>query len=232
MIGITVGNASRPGERARYGTDTAYLRSIQEAGGNGVLVPPRPPAAAIELLDRLDGLMLTGGADVDPATYGEARRPQTEDPDPPRDALEIALVRAARRRHVPILGICRGQQTVNVALGGTLYQDLLADGATETLHDIRADGRGQLAHPVDVAAGSWLAEVTRARRLQVNSLHHQAVRSVARGMHVTATSPDGVVEAMESVDQRVITVQSHPEELPDELWARRLFRAFVAMARG
>ena len=232
VIGITIGNASRPGERARYGTDTAYLRSIQEAGGNGVLVPPRAPGAAVELLDRLDGLMLTGGADVDPANYGEARRPQTEDPDPPRDALEIALVRAARKRDIPILGICRGQQTVNVALGGTLYQDLLADGATATLHDVRANGRGEIVHPIEIAEGSWLAAATRARGLQVNSLHHQAVRTVGRGLRVTATSPDGVVEAMESSDQRLVTVQSHPEELPGELWARRLFRAFVAMARA
>ncbi|MGI8609837.1 MAG: gamma-glutamyl-gamma-aminobutyrate hydrolase family protein [Candidatus Dormibacteria bacterium] len=232
VIGITVGNASRPGERARYGTDTAYLRSVQEAGGNGVLIPPREPAAAVELLDRLDGLMLTGGADVDPAVYGESRRAECEDPDAPRDRLEISLVRAARRRKMPILGICRGQQVANVALGGTLFQDLLADGATESQHDVRAGGRGTMAHPIEVAGDSWLAEATQARSLQVNSLHHQAVRTVARGLVVTATSADGVVEAMQSRDGRLVTVQSHPEELPEELWARRVFRAFVAMARG
>jgi putative glutamine amidotransferase len=231
VIGITVGNASRPGERARYGTDTAYLRSVQEAGGNGVLVPPRDPESAVELLERLDGLLLTGGADVDPAAYGEARRPQTEDSDPPRDILEATLVRAAVAAKIPVLGICRGQQMVNVALGGTLYQDLLADGATEQGHDVRGNGRGQLVHAIDVSGDSWLADAVQAVQLQVNSLHHQAVRAVAPGMIVTATSPDGVIEAMQSEDGRVVTVQSHPEELPDELWARRLFRAFVAMAK-
>ena len=231
VIGITIGNAFRPGERARCATDTAYLRSIQAAGGNGVLIPPGAPAAAVELLDRLDGLMLTGGADVGPAAYHQARRPLTGEPDPTRDALEIRLVRAARHRKMPILGICRGQQMVNVALGGTLYQDLVADGATADDHDVRANGRGQLAHVIDITPGSWLADATRSRRLQVNSLHHQAVRTVARGMTVTATSPDGVVEAMQSRDRRVVTVQSHPEELPDQLWARRLFRAFVSMTQ-
>ena len=231
LIGITIGNVSRPGERARCGTATAYLLSIQQAGGNGVLIPPGEPAAAVELLDRLDGLMLTGGADVGPASYQETRRSLTGDPDPARDTLETRLVRAARRRRMPILGICRGQQMVNVALGGTLYQDLVADGATAEVHDARANGRGQLAHPIDIAAGSWLADVTRSRRLQVNSLHHQAVRTVARGLSVTATSPDGVVEAMQSRDRRVLTVQSHPEELPGQLWAQRLFRAFVSMTR-
>jgi putative glutamine amidotransferase len=231
VIGITIGNAFRPGERARCATDTAYLRSIQAAGGNGVLIPPGAPAAAVELLDRLDGLMLTGGADVGPAAYHQVRRPLTGEPDPTRDALEIRLVRAARHRKMPILGICRGQQMVNVALGGTLYQDLVADGATADDHDVRANGRGQLAHLIDIKPGSWLADATRSRRLQVNSLHHQAVRTVARGMAVTATSPDGVVEAMQSRDRRVVTVQSHPEELPDQLWARRLFRAFVSMTQ-
>lgn len=231
VIGITIGNAYRPGERARYGTDTAYVRSIQEAGGNAVLVPSQAPGVAIQLLDRLDGLMLTGGADVDPGIYAEPRRPECEDPDPLRDVMEIGLVRAARRRRMPILAICRGQQLVNVALGGTLYQDLIADRATETQHDVRGNGRRGLAHPVDLAGDSWLAEATRSRSLQVNSLHHQAVRSVGRGLMVTATSPDGIVEGMESRDRRTITVQSHPEELPDQAWARRMFRAFVAMTR-
>jgi putative glutamine amidotransferase len=216
----------------RYGTDQAYVRSIQDAGGNAVLLPPRPAAAAVMLLESLDGLLLTGGSDVDPAAYGAERRPETDAPDPIRDAAEIALIRRALRTHLPLLAICRGQQVLNVALGGDLFQDIVAEGASAERHDARDNGRGQIAHPVDVDRTSWLADTTRARSLQVNSLHHQAVRRVARGLRVTATSPDGIIEGLESPDGRVVAVQSHPEELGGEVWARRFFRGFVAAARG
>jgi putative glutamine amidotransferase len=232
LIGITVGSTNSPGQRARYGTNQVYVRSIQDAGGNAVLLPPRPAAAAVMLLDSLDGLLLTGGSDVDPATYGAEPRPETSSPDPVRDAAEIALIRRVVRMRMPLLAICRGQQVLNVALGGDLFQDIVAEGASAVQHDVRDNGRGQIAHQVDVAAGSWLADTTRARALMVNSLHHQAVRRVARGLTVTATSPDGIIEGLESPDRRVVAVQSHPEELGDELWARRFFRAFVASARG
>jgi putative glutamine amidotransferase len=232
LIGITVGSTHSPGQRARYGTDEAYVRSIQVAGGNAVLLPPRPAAAAVMLLDSLDALMLTGGADVDPATYGAEWRPETGSPDPIRDAAEIALVRRAVRMRMPILAICRGQQMLNVALGGDLFQDIVAEGASEVRHDVRDNGRGHIAHPVEVDPGSWLADTTRARSLMVNSLHHQAVRRVADGLGVTATSPDGIIEGLESPSRRVVAVQSHPEELGGEQWARRLFRGFVASARA
>jgi putative glutamine amidotransferase len=232
LIGITVGSISSPGQRARYGTDQAYVRSIQDAGGNAVLLPPRTAAASVILVGALDGLMLTGGADVDPATYGQERRPETNSPDPIRDAAEIALVRRAVRLGLPILAICRGQQVLNVALGGDLFQDIVAEGASEVRHDVRDDGRGHIAHPVEVDPGSWLANTTGARSLMVNSLHHQAVRRVARGLRVTATSPDGIIEGLESPSRRVVAVQSHPEELGGETWARRLFRGFVAAARA
>lgn len=231
LIGIAVGSTGSPGERARYGTDQAYVRCIQVAGGNAVLLPPRSAAASVMLVDSLDGLLLTGGADVDPAAYGAERRPETNSPDPLRDAAEIALVRRAVRLRTPILAICRGQQVLNVALGGDLFQDILAEGASEVSHDVRDRGRGQIAHSVDVDPGSWLADTTRARSLMVNSLHHQAVRHVARGLRITATSPDGIVEGLESPSRRIVAVQSHPEELGGEAWAGRVFRGFVASLR-
>lgn len=232
LIGIAVGSTGGPGERARYGTDQAYVRSIQAAGGNAVLLPPRSAAASVTLLESLDGLLLTGGADVDPAIYGAERRPQTNRPDPVRDAAEIAMVRRAVRLRLPILAICRGQQVLNVALGGDLFQDIVAEGASLVSHDVRDNGRGQIAHPVEVEPGSWLADTTRARSLMVNSLHHQAVRRVARGLRVTATSPDGIIEGLESSSRRVVAVQSHPEELGGQAWARRVFRGFVALTRA
>ncbi len=180
------------------------------------------------------GLLLPGGPDVAPERYRQAPRPWLGQVDPELDEFEFALLARARARDLPVLGICRGLQVVNVFLGGTLFQDLRAEGATVENHAMpRERGLGLIAHPLVVEPGTRLNEITGGGWIPANSRHHQAVRDVAPELMVSARSPDGVVEALESADGRLLAVQCHPEDLVDgHLWACRLFHAFVALARG
>src|ERR1700736_6633658 len=176
---------------------------------------------AHRMLSGLDGLLMPGGWDVDPAEYGEARDGAEEDVDPALDRTEIALVRGAVAGGVPVFGICRGQQVINVALGGSLLQHI--DG-----HDMHGQPRSLLAHGIEIDPDSELAHVVSESALMVNSLHHQAVKDLAPGLRATARSADGVVEALESRDGMVLAVQCHPEELINQQsWARSLFQRFV-----
>jgi putative glutamine amidotransferase len=207
---------------------SAYLRAVEAAGGEPVTLDPQPDGLTSDqagaLLREIDGLLVPGGWDVDPSAYGEARQQETPDVDIPLDLMEIALVRAAVDDGVPVLGICRGQQVINVALGGSLHQHI--DG-----HDNHGHPRDQFAHAIDVVPGSELSKVTPGDHLMVNSLHHQAVKVVAPGLHATAHSPDGVVEGVESSDGMIVAVQCHPEVLFDQQgWAMALFRRFVDRA--
>jgi putative glutamine amidotransferase len=232
LIGTTVGNRPDRAGRPRLAVNRTYVTALQDAGADVVLLPPGPNGPPSPLLDRLDGLLLPGGVDVGPAWYGESPRPALGEVDEDLDALEVPLARAAVERGLPVFGVCRGQQVVNVALGGTLYQDLALDGASDFPHATPQErGRDFLAHWIEVSPGSHLHRVLGADRLEVNSFHHQAVRRVAPGLLVTAFSPgDGVIEGMESPDGLVLTVQCHPEELVSHPWARGLFRAFVLLA--
>jgi putative glutamine amidotransferase len=202
-----------------------YIRAVEAAGGEPVTLDPQPNGLgadeASSLIHRIDGLLVPGGWDVDPPAYGEARQEETPNVDPPLDLTEIALVRAAVHEGMPVFGICRGQQVINVALGGSLRQHI--DG-----HDNHGSPRDLLAHSIDVVSGSELSKVTPGDHVMVNSLHHQSVKDVAPGLHVTAHSPDGVVEGIESADGMIVAVQCHPEELLGEQgWAMLLFRRFV-----
>ena len=145
--------------------------------------------------------------------------------DPELDQTELALFREARAGGLPVLGICRGQQVINVALGGTLFQHI-------DDHEVRAFGRAHLAHPVAVDPDSELGRAAGQPTIEVNSLHHQAVKSLAPGLRTTARGDDGTVEGIESEDGLIVAVQCHPEELSGELsWARELFERFVSRAR-
>ncbi len=202
-----------------------YLRAVEAAGGEPVTLSPAPDglpaAAATALMGAIDGLLVPGGWDVDPPAYGEARQEETPNVDPPLDLTEIALVRAAVDSGMPVFGICRGQQVINVALGGSLVQHI--DG-----HDMHGHPRDLLAHSIDVVPGSELSMVTPGDRVMVNSLHHQSVKDVAPGLHATAHSSDGIVEGIESGDGMIVAVQCHPEELLNqEGWAMALFTRFV-----
>lgn len=185
-----------------------YTRSIALAGG--LPVELTRDADASETVAHLDGLVLSGGADVDPSRYGAAPEPGLGDVEPERDAWELALYAAAEARGIPVLAICRGLQLVNVARGGTLRQDVALDEGVGHPR-FESDGRAR-THEVDVIEGTRLGELYPAE-IQVNSLHHQVVESVGEGLVVSAKAPDGVVEGLEDAAGNLLAVQWHPELL-------------------
>jgi len=214
---------------------TDYLESVRRAGGDPVEVADtqEPPTAIVA---RVRGVMLTGGGDVDPALYGETPHATYEAAEPGRDAFEIALARAAIAADVPLLAICRGMQVLNVAMGGSLVQDIPSEVAGALEHSIR-EPRFHVAHEVWVNKGSrlWtiMADELDGESLAVNSRHHQAVKRVADGFEVSATAPDGVVEAMERPASRFcLAVQWHPENFWRTGEFRPLFEHFLRAARG
>jgi putative glutamine amidotransferase len=201
-----------------------YLRAIEAAGGMPVVLPPIGDAEAI--LERLDAVCLSGGPDLDPAAYGARdRHAELGQTEPELDAYELALARAADRSGLPLLGICRGAQALNVARGGTLHQHLPGHRQTEPgTHP---------THAVDVAAGTRLAQIAGAGALDVNSFHHQAVDALGHGLRIAARAADGTVEAIEAPGQRlVIGVQWHVEGLVEQPRHRALFEALIAAAQA
>jgi len=213
-----VGVTTSPKREASY--YLTYGRAVEAAGAEAVYLPIGAPTVA-----GLDGLLLPGGWDVDPARYGEKPGEKVGDIDPELDETEIRLFKEARERGLPVLGICRGQQVINVAMGGSLVQHL-------DDHDVRDHGRNHLAHTIEVEPGSELGQAAGEHKIRVNSFHHQAVKKLAHGLHQTAHGEDGTVEGVESDDGLIVAVQCHPEELTGDLpWARNLFARFVARAR-
>lgn len=213
-IGIT-GTTRLYGGADRSGVNSAYVRSVIGAGGIPFILPPLHGAEhAAEVIEVLDGLVLSGGEDVDPVHYGQAPHHTVADNiDPLRDAQELALFRLAQERNVPVLAICRGIQLVNVALGGTLWQDLPSDRPGALPHN-QPDGRTARTHPVDITPGSRLERALGATRIEVNTFHHQSIRELASGLVITAQAPDGEIEGVESVKGApwLLAVQWHPEE--------------------
>src|SRR3954468_25006559 len=196
-----------------------YLRTLDVAGAIAVVLPPVGTAHLAPLLDRLDGLCLSGGPDLDPAAYGaQDRHEQLGPTEPSPDACELGLPRQAITRNLPILAICRGAQALNVACGGTLHQHL--DGHRQP------DPATQTTHEVTITAGSRLHRITRTRRLAVNSFHHQAVDEVGDGLRVVARATDDTVEAIEG-DGFMVGVQWHAETLSAHM---PLFEALVRAA--
>jgi putative glutamine amidotransferase len=205
----------------------SYFRGVHLAGGIGVLLPPQPvdPRIAARVLDGLDALVITGGKDVDPASYGHARHPSTDEPDCERDAWEFALFHAAQRRGMPVLGICRGAQLINVARGGTLHQHL-PDVIGHTHHQQGNAVFGTSA--VHTVPGTKLAALI-GESSDAQCYHHQAIDRLGEGLTVSARDTDGVIEAVEAdpAGPFLLAVQWHPEERLDDL---RLFGAAVQAA--
>jgi putative glutamine amidotransferase len=197
----------------RTGVNAAYVRSVLAAGGVPIILSPvLGPSFASRAMDGVDGLLLTGGEDIHPALYGAELSPRCYPPSRERDLFELALFAAARQRERPVLGICRGIQLVNVAMGGTLYQDLPSERPSEIAHDA-GSARDARTHAVRLAPGSRVAQALGATDLQVNSFHHQAVDRLAPGLIATGWSEDGVIEAAEWTggDWPALGVQWHPE---------------------
>ena len=217
--------------RGTYELRRAYVDALLAAGGLPVLLPHAPGAAA-DYCALLDGLVITGGAfDVDPALYGEARRPSCGPTKPERTAAELAVLQAALAGRLPVLGICGGMQLLAVARGGSLHQDLAAD--------LGAAGHEQPApkdvpsHEVAIAPGTRLAALVGAESLRVNSTHHQAVKAPGAGVVISARAPDGVIEAIELPELPfALGVQWHPEAaLRHDPRHARLYAGLVAAAR-
>jgi putative glutamine amidotransferase len=226
---ITVG--ANP-ERAYV--NAAYLHAVQQAGGVPVLLPPQLSSAAMRrLADDLQGLLLTGGGDMDPALFGETPHATLYDVAPSRDILETSVLHVALDRGLPVLAVCRGLQVLNVALGGSLHQDVGTDPGTQLAHS-QKEPRDQPTHKVKLTPGCRLAATLGADELEVNSMHHQAIKRLGRGLTAVAWAPDQIVEGAEIGDPArfVLGVQWHPEELVGHSEpARRLFAALVAAAR-
>ena len=219
---------------ARFGINQSYVRALVAAGCAPVLIPLLDDQARLRAIyERLDGIVFPGGADVAPQEYGEEPIDNLNIVEPERDRTELTLARWAFDDDLPTLGICRGQQLLNVALGGSLYQDLRHQKVTTVEHS-DADGRARtaLTHGVRLDPESRLAQLIDETSIQVNSLHHQAVKSLAPALRVTGKSDDGVIEAIESPERRFwIAVQWHPEEVDELAWVRRLFQGFASAAQ-
>lgn len=220
-----------------YGNVIDYLQAIEAAGGAPLLIHLTTSDEVLEALYRqIDGLLLAGGEDIDPSRYGAARHPNLGEPDLLQDEVEIKLTRRALQDGKPLLAICRGIQLLNVAIGGTLYQDIPSeiDGALNHNESTDQKDMAYLAHPIIIERDSRLADLIGATEVMVNTLHHQALRDVAPALRVTARAPDGVIEAVETVSSGwVVGVQCHPEMMwnrTDPRWTR-VFQAFVQATR-
>jgi putative glutamine amidotransferase len=231
IIGLTLDHEP-PGGYSNfpwYAIRENYCNAVRRAGGLPILLP-HDPAAASDYLDRIDGLIVTGGGfDVDPALFGEPTRHPTVKTKDRRTAFELAIASGALARDVPLLGICGGQQLLNVALGGTLIQHI-PDEVRDCLPHRQPNPRNEPGHIVRVIAGTLLHRITGADSLAVNSAHHQAVKVAGPGLVVDAVAEDGVVEGIEDPSYRFcLGVQWHPEFEISEA-DHRIFRAFIEVA--
>ncbi len=235
FVAVTASSAVIDGAR-RIKVNQSYTDALLAAGLLPLVIPPiGDPERAVHVLDAVQGLVLTGGEDVDPERFGEHAHSTTGAPHAARDACEIALAKEAQRRRIPTLAICRGMQVLNVALGGTLIQDIPSELGTAIAHNPGGD-RNARVHRVRIATDSALRDVIGTDSIETNSFHHQALREVASSLRVTASGPDGVIEGVESTDPGwwMIGVQWHPEDLVGtaEAWDRQLFAAFARAVIG
>ena len=228
IIGITTSISE---DESFLQMNRSYIRAISAADALPILLPASEDASVVSSYAQMcAGLLLSGGDDVDPSVYGEAQSWQCGSISPLRDAFELALCREFLRLKKPILAICRGIQVLNVALGGTLYQDLKTERAHSIAHQ-QKQKTCYASHPVTLAADSLLGAIFQAEAVAVNSHHHQAVRETGTGLVASAISPDGVIEAVELPGHPFcIGVQWHPERMwdqPSTANHARIFRAFI-----
>ena len=218
VIGLTCGRrmiTSSAGETRAHAVYTTYTTMVHAAGGIPLILVPVEAEYIDRVLDGIDGLLLTGGGDVDPARYGGASHETVYDVDPARDEFELAVARRAAARAMPTLAICRGMQVLNVAFGGTLIEDLASEPGLETEHRRHGHDVFHPQHHVRIEPASALARTAGSNEIEVNTIHHQALREVAPALTAVGWSPDGVIEAIEPTDARwrMIGVQWHPEYL-------------------
>lgn len=238
IIGVSSGRrmvTSSAGETRAHVLYTTYTSMIREADGLPVVLTPGPATEVEALLDRLDGLLLSGGGDIEPVCYDGVQHEAVYGIEPLLDEFELALVRGAARRNLPTLAICRGMQIANVALGGTLFEDIKSARPDALEHRRRGQGATEPQHAVELDPDSTTARALGKDTVEVNTVHHQALREVAEQLRVTGRAPDGIIEAVEPTDSSwpMWAVQWHPEWLGrDDEPSLALFRAFVAAAGG
>jgi putative glutamine amidotransferase len=237
VIGITTRTAPvSPSSLPSVMVQKSYTDAIHKAGGLPVLIPSEINESEWKvLINRLDGILFTGGGDIAIKYFKGEQHPAVYGIDTARDAAELGLTHEAIEKGKPFLGICRGLQVVNVALGGTLYTHIPDQLPNALIHDYPGEdsiqARTTLLHEVEIEIGSSLGKIMNEQTLQVNSLHHQGIKEVAPGLKAVAFAPDGLVEAIELPDHPFgIAVQWHPEWLTDQEAIRRLFKAFVDAA--
>jgi putative glutamine amidotransferase len=215
-----------------------YINVLRSVGAVPWVVPllPHDMDTMTEIFNRLDGVFLTGGVDVEPSFYGETKLPICGTTDPDRDVIESALLRHAMERKLPVLAVCRGLQILNVVCGGTLYQDVKAQVPAALKHDYfptpATPSRKYLAHAVSVKSQTRLGEIMGATQVDVNSMHHQAIKELGQGLVANAFAPDGIIEGIEGTNgQYLMAVQWHPEELTEtQPEMKRLFTTFIDAA--
>lgn len=235
-IGITSSirdsSSSKPNLKERFSfLSMSYVSSIVKAGGVPLILP-----AVMELVDEflevIDGLLLSGGGDIDPRFYNERPSKWLKNVNPLRDLFEIELVKRAIKMKLPVLGICRGIQVLNVALGGTLIQDIKSEVKSDVSHTLTRVPRNFRAHLVIIDPSSKLAQILGVEEIEVNSFHHQAVKRLGKGLRAVAHAPDGVIEAIESSDcNYVLGIQWHPECILDDIQLK-LFKSLINVARN
>lgn len=232
LIGITAGND--PAVPQHYILRWDYIHGVTAAGAIPVILAPLEGIDQRDILNRLDGLILTGGLDIDPVVYGQTPHPKTHAVTLQRDEFEMNLVKLALNNDIPLLGICRGMQMMNLAMGGSMLQDIPDIIGPDIKHDDPKRPRDALAHTVKILNGSLLHQITQADELMVNSFHHQAVSELGEGVRMTAQALDGVIEAIEiPAKQFAVGVQWHPESL----WSKQqafmaFFNALISAAKN
>lgn len=219
-------------DERQYKINRDYMNAVMKTGALPVLIPPGSDGKRLDkLMDLACGLILTGGGDLAPDRYGEKTEPFCGEIDRERDEEEYILLEKALRRRMPVLGICRGFQTLNCFMGGTLYQDIAAQMGTLVKHD-RGDRRYEKIHDVDVTAGTLLSRFTGDGIIGVNTCHHQGIKALGAGLVTSAAAPDGLIEGIEIPGEPVMAVQWHPEALSavDDPQAEAVFSGWVRLA--
>jgi putative glutamine amidotransferase len=230
IIGLTASRTTGIQNVKLHSVAEAYVQALIDAGGTPVLIPLGLPGGRLApLLERLDGVLFTGGGDIHPERYAGQPHPLVDLVDDDRDRVELSLLQEMLPQQKPFLGICRGLQLINVGLGGSLYEDILDQHPSAQRHQYYLDyPRSYQAHPVQIEPGSRLAAILGQTQAQVNSLHHQGIRRLGSELIPSAYAPDGIIEAVELAGHPFgMAVQWHPEWLTHLAEMRQLFAAFV-----
>jgi putative glutamine amidotransferase len=239
LIGITTYRGTNAYGNPILALPEHYVQAISQAGGNPILIPLGLPETQINsLVERLDGILFSGGGDIDPAVFGMETRTEVKGVDPDRDRVEIEMVTSAVSDGLPFFGICRGIQVINVALGGTLYTHVADEHPGAIKHQYYPDWpRDHLPHTVNIEPNSRLATILGTTAPAVNSLHHQGIREMASDLQAVGWAPDNLIEAIDLPGHPFgLAVQWHPEWLTNHATTKEpmqaLFRAFVEAAGG